>query len=370
MPVGIVALGGVSIFQLFAFKSNWNYWADVEEFKGFVVFLPVFILVGRYKLSMSGLSRLFAIYIYATAITAALGLLEYYLPSVALSLPGFSVRTEPLEAWELNASQNFVRAGYTFWGSPTVGHIMVFSIPLFWMKEVRNHIGGKWKVVSLWILIILGIFVTGNRANWVHLLLMGFIYITLYKPLTGGVGRFFKVIIGVMVVLVLAVQFLPESTLNRIMTIFFATQGEADIAKDSSGYVRQQRYDNALEMIKDNPLGVGWGGSGWVHADLLQITANLGWLGGLLFFAILLLPLLKAGMKAIHLPESSTYRKILVVFIAIQSVVILNFWRNGIFSLPQTGIYYFIFWSLLHHVLRTNSKKMTHGINTAAPNLQ
>lgn len=360
----------IGLLWLFIFKEDWNFYRDLEEFKGFMLIIPSFILIRRVFQNPSTLDGVLKTYIYAMAFTAALGLLEYYLPSVALSLPGFSVRTEPLADWELNASQNFIRATYTFWGAPTVGHIMVFAIPIFWLKGVREQLGGKWWIRFLFFLIVLGIYITGNRANWVHLLIFGIFYITLYTPISGGVGRFVKGISALFVVVLLALQFLPQATIDRLITAFIAVQGEADIARDSSGYARNVRYDNALQSIFDHPFGVGWGGSGWVHADLLQLTANLGWIAGILFLSLLLGPFIKGGLKVLSFPENSPYRQQLVVFLSIQAVILLNFWRNGIYSLPQTGVYYFIFWAMLYYFLRVNPKSYKHGSNRIGSDLQ
>jgi O-antigen ligase len=46
---------------------------------------------------------------------------------------------------------------------------------------------------------------------------------------------------------------------------------------DSSQFDRIQKIQAALDVISDSPFfGVGWGGSGYVHSDLLQLAANLG----------------------------------------------------------------------------------------------
>ena len=53
---------------------------------------------------------------------------------------------------------------------------------------------------------------------------------------------------------------------------------------DSSAEDRLHRIENAWQLFLKEPLwGNGWGQSGWVHSDLLQIAANLGGVALLVF---------------------------------------------------------------------------------------
>lgn len=357
IPGSLHLLVYIGLLQLILHKDSWLRNADIMEWKGFIMILPSFILVNRVlRAGLKPLVKVITTFIMAMFVSAILGAMEYYIPSLAAALPGFTVRTDPLEDWELNASQSFIRGNYSFWGAPTIGHIMVFAVPLFWLQEVQSEIGSKWKMSIIWFMIILGIYITGNRANWVYLLMFGSIYSLVYKPISGYFGRFVKYLLVTLFVIFLSIQLLPQSTFDRLITTFYALQGEANYAEDSSGYERQKLYEFALKSAKESVWGSGWGSVGWAHADILQLTANLGWIAGLLFSLLMLGPLVKSVSTIIRLPEKSTRRKWLVVFGTIQLVIVLNFWRNGIYNLPQTGIYYFIFWAIAFYLNKYSRK--------------
>ena len=72
----------------------------------------------------------------------------------------------------------------------------------------------------------------------------------------------------------LAIPFLPSAFVQRFESLYNLQYA------DSSQFSRIDRATAALDLLKENPLmGVGWGGSGYVHSDLIQIGANLGVLG-------------------------------------------------------------------------------------------
>jgi O-antigen ligase len=80
-----------------------------------------------------------------------------------------------------------------------------------------------------------------------------------------------------------SLPFLPVNFFQRFQSLF-----ELQYA-DSSQFSRLARAMYALDQMRDSPIsGVGWGGSGYVHSDLIQIGANLG-VPALLFFVLWLL---------------------------------------------------------------------------------
>ena len=67
---------------------------------------------------------------------------------------------------------------------------------------------------------------------------------------------------------------------GRYISTFKAIAGKIDNRYDSSGAQRLMFIQIALERIKNNPIGVGWGYKFWVHSDLIQISLKTGIISG------------------------------------------------------------------------------------------
>jgi len=75
-------------------------------------------------------------------------------------------------------------------------------------------------------------------------------------------------------------QFVPQAGSQRALSGIEALRGRPT---DSSAKDRINRAQSALDQMFAAPLGSGWSAAGWVHSDFIQVGANLGVLGGLIF---------------------------------------------------------------------------------------
>ena len=100
----------------------------------------------------------------------------------------------------------------------------------------------------------------------------------------------------------------------------------------------------ALNSIKRNPMGTGWGSQGWVHSDILQIGASVGVIPGLFLLfgpSILLFKLFRRYFIAS--PDLKTSYFICSLF---QVYVLVSLVLNGNILLVQTGMPLFILWAI------------------------
>jgi hypothetical protein len=131
-------------------------------------------------------------------------------------------------------------------------------------------------------------------------------------------------------------------------------------ANDSSGFIRQQRIFGAIETIVQNPLGVGWSGSGWVHSDFLQIIANMGWIPGLIYF-FSFMKLLSKSYRIRHKHHITAREKdIVTVLLMCNVAVCIMFSLNNNYVLTQSGVPMFFLWALLH-VYTTKLNRALHA---------
>jgi hypothetical protein len=355
-PKGLLYFFIIGLILLLNLKSDWNYFSDFEEFKGLISIIPVFILCSRIYTKNFILFKLFFVFCIACFVSSFLGLLEYYFPSATLFLLDSVNSNVPLSSGDV-ISNDFNRALFSFWGSPTVGHVLILSIPLFWLRNVNNLFQKQWIVTTLFVVILMGIYITGNRANWVQLFLLFIIYILFFKPFYNSFKRIFIYLIFVVFSFYFVLSNTNLEIFNRFLSVFYAVQGNADAGLDSSGLKRQQRYDDALSVIFESPFGNGWGSSGLVHSDILQLTANMGWVAGLIFVYLLIVPFYWFFRNINYFNKKSTEDVTILVLLSLQLIILLNFWRNAIYYLPQTGIYYFFFWGLLYFKLKHKTIK-------------
>ena len=131
---------------------------------------------------------------------------------------------------------------------------------------------------------------------------------------------------------------------GRYISTFKALTGQIDTRYDSSGGVRLARAKIALASIASQPLGTGWGSQGWVHSDILQISATIGIIPGIIFlFAPFILLLRTYRYYSVALPEQQTLLFVLCGFLIF---IIISFGLNGNIFLVQCGAPLFLFWGI------------------------
>jgi O-antigen ligase len=131
---------------------------------------------------------------------------------------------------------------------------------------------------------------------------------------------------------------------GRYISTFKALTGQIDTRYDSSGGARMARAKIAMASIASHPLGTGWGSQGWVHSDILQISATIGIIPGVIFlFALLSLLLRSYRCYLTAIPEQKTLFFVLCGFLI---YIIISLSLNGNIFLVQSGVPLFLFWAL------------------------
>jgi O-antigen ligase len=110
-------------------------------------------------------------------------------------------------------------------------------------------------------------------------------------------------------------------------------------------YIRQQ---DAFQLALQNPMGVGWSGSGWVHGDFTQVAADLGLIAGVIFLMWYLTTLYRAWKTYRKYPQDRVFQAILTSFI-LAGVVLAT---EGVQVLPQFAMPVWFVWGLMEAYLQ------------------
>lgn len=234
----------------------------VEEFKPFAELIPIYFVVKWVVKTREDWERAILLTVVVATYIGGLGLMDYFTPDLSRALTGNS--SIPTLYIDLDYGAGlFARVGFIFYGNFSAGFV-IFTFLGFTIYHLLENPGRKWVKSFLFagflFVQIAGIYLSGYRGMWYA---MG-VFVAAYAV----VKRRAWVLLGAGL---LAVPLLPDDFFNRLQSIFNTTYA------DSSQYDRLARFYSAVDLIKQSPLvGVGWGGSGYVHSDLAEIGANLG----------------------------------------------------------------------------------------------
>ena len=104
------------------------------------------------------------------------------------------------------------------------------------------------------------------------------------------------------------------------------------------------RAKYALKSIVHHPLGTGWWSQGWVHSDVLQISASIGIIPGAIFlFAPILLLLRTFSFYSKAPPDQKTIH---FSFCGLLVYIIISFSLNGNILMVQCGAPLFLLWAI------------------------
>lgn len=317
-----------------------------KEFKSLLLIIPSFKLASNYLLKNIGLNKILGYLLLGLSLAAFIGVLEYYSPGLANLVPGMqntAVADDLLD---------FKRAKFSHWGAPTVGHALIFSIPIT-LKFIFEDYGKYWVNISLLFINLTAIYITGNRADWIALIPIIMIMFMLYNSRLHETKYIYRK--APLVLLIGSIYFATgEGFYKRFESGLIAILGTANKEDDSSGYVRANRVEDAWNSILENPLGVGLGKTGWVHSDFLQITQAMGWIPGLMAIVFFINILFKGYVKLSILKKTPYTYTDMLFLISCNIAVVFQFTVNGIYSVPQTGVYYFVFAGLLYFYSKNN----------------
>ncbi|MBI5303625.1 MAG: O-antigen ligase family protein [Chloroflexi bacterium] len=231
----------------------------LHEFKIFFVAIPSYYVVKHLIASRRDWERAILLSILVAVYISGLGLMDVFAPDLTKRLQGESVETIR------TTITGFDRAGFLFYGHVAAG-LVVFT---FFGVTVRQLVAVR---SNGWIRLIWGsalmadlfaMYLSGFRGLWYAMVVFLIAYAFVQKRSW-----------VLLVLAALAIPFLPSAFMQRFESLYNLQYA------DSSQFKRIDRVTAAFDLLKENPLlGVGWGGSGYVHSDLIQIGANLGILG-------------------------------------------------------------------------------------------
>lgn len=231
----------------------------IQESKIFFVLIPSYYIVKWLVVTRADWERAALLGVLVATYVGLLGVMDYFAPSLSQRLAG----NPDVETLYLVQRQGFERVGFVFYGNFSAGFLIFtflgLSVHYVLTSERPNWLG---KVLSVIFVLIqlFGIYVSGYRGLWfaVGFFLLAFALVKSRAWILVGAAA------GI-------IPFLPTEFLNRLTSLFDVT------LSDSSQFKHFDRASFALDWIQRYPLtGVGFGGSGYVHSDLIQIAGNLG----------------------------------------------------------------------------------------------
>lgn len=234
----------------------------LEESKNFLVLVPAYYLVQWLIRDRSDWERVAWLAIVVATYISLLGLMDYFLPGLSRSIAN-SPNINPMRVAIQDSGSEFTRVGFVFYGSFAAGFVIFtffgFSLHQFLRPGKASAAHMAISLLSIGLQLA-GMYLSGYRGLWYSLVAFVIAYALVRRraAVLAGLG-------------VLLIPFMATEFFSRFVSLFDATQA------DSSQFKRIARAQGALDLIRGSPwFGVGWGGSGYVHSDLLQIGANLG----------------------------------------------------------------------------------------------
>ena len=305
------------------------------EFKNAFLLVLIFFIARYIYFSKMYITRLLKYYLVACSIISILGITESIFPSIMSSIFGFTQQS-------IYLSDNilFNRLAFLFWGSHLAANLIppVFPIILLLKAEKDPFTNNNIILTILIIINLFAIYLSGNRISWLTLTILFLATLFQYR---GALIPYMKSYI-LLVTLSFVVYIYSQPVEGRYVSTFKALIGNIDTRYDSSGVERITRATIAINSIFEKPLGTGWGSQGWVHSDILQIGASIGFLPGLiLFFGPVFLLFRIYNFYRLASTDEETFFFIccgLLIFI------IISFSLNGNILKVQTGVPLFVLW--------------------------
>jgi hypothetical protein len=319
-------------WPLIAGDAPWD--KMLNEFRNFLLIVPLLIIAAVTLRRRQYWRYLLLGLVVASTWIALMGIVEYWFPQVTQLFPAF-IKDAKAEA----TADGFVRATFSFYGGASAVFVCVLALPstiilATWWRNLLPRLA----IYVAAVLQILAIYIGGYRSIW---------FVLLIQVVTACVLRLKKY--GVVIALLCLVvgvggyRFIPNTN-ERVISGMAALQG-API--DHSAQDRKNRALGAFDSAMASPFGTGWGTAGWVHSDFLQVAANLGIFGGLIFlggYIYTLLRLLRRLLPYLRKGDLGDLGfSLFLSFIAVGGLLTME----GVSVLPQLILPVWFVWTLV-----------------------
>lgn len=245
---------------------------------------------------------------------------------------------------------------YSVFGNPNIlAEYLIMIIPisaaLFWYSK-KIHKKAIFLITSL--ILTIALVLTLSRGGWVGFAFGIFIFIILIEK---------KLLLALIPIALLGIYFLPQSIINRILTI-----GNLG---DSSNAYRIRLWKITLEIIRDNWLvGVGFGYIPFKttfetyirtmpayhsHNTYLQTMGEMGILG-LIVFVMFIFVLYKYAIKRLMKDEDRYIRTMAGGVLAGLSALLAHGAVESVLYLPKIIITFWTLVALILALMRTSDK--------------
>ncbi len=250
----------------------------------------------------------------------------------------FALRGFSFASWGLSGPPGWFKNS----GELAMQMVVVFSMSSSLLLAIRDKGISSSRWLFLFVLFpgtaFLTILGSSSRGGQLALAL-----VVVFLFLRGG--YFFRKIFALLFLGYLAYVFLPSEQVKR-----FETMGE-----DPTSKLRIMHWQNALEVLSQNPLGIGY--KNWIdyyrynfvvekyeeiHNTVLQLLVEQGYIGGMLFLILLLITLLSNRRVIKKLETDSSICSIALA--AMARGVNLSIFGAIVASMFMSVLYYPVFW--------------------------
>ena len=242
----------------------------LNEFRNFLLLVPLMIVATVVLEQRDNWRRLLLAFFAASTWIAVMGMLEFWVSGIATLFPAMITSTSA------GTIEGFERAMFSFWGGPMATFICALALPIaivavrWWPAAWQRAL-----IIGSAVAQIIAIYIAGYRSIWLLMIVE-----ILLACLLSLKRQRVTIAVACLVVIIGGYQFVPQAANHRALTGIEALRGHPT---DSSARDRISRAESAFDQMISAPLGNGWSAAGWVHSDFLQVGANLGLLGGLIF---------------------------------------------------------------------------------------
>lgn len=334
---------GWGFFAAFARGLNMEYVLTIVMSIGVVV--PIVILTYHVIITDGDWARAILFFYVVGTIIAGFGLLEFFVPGVRNVLPGF------IAGGRTGIDQfGFARASFIFFGSPVASFICGLALPfILFLYPRATTATARLALLGAAGAMVFAIYIGGYRSLWLTLAL---VFLAVF-----ALRRDFARLAVLLALFVVVYAITPQAGRDRFGSLISAAEGNF---VDSSAVNRANRIDGVIRTALNNPLGVGLSGSGWAHSDVLQITADTGWLGGIAF-SLWFLHSLYRLIRLFLQRRAPIDESLLASMFVVMSILIFQ----TVMVLPQLSAPVWLIWALVE--VRLERVRMAETVQTPQP---